>query len=96
VREIELHPEAVSEARAAREWYAERSPVVAQAFVDELERALERVGDRPEAWPPYLHGTRRYLLHRFPFLLVYRVSTGGLQVVAVAHAKRRPGYWAGR
>jgi hypothetical protein len=33
---LELHPEAVEEARAARQWYAERSPAAADAFIDEL------------------------------------------------------------
>jgi hypothetical protein len=35
-----FHPEAVAEARAARRWYADRSPLAAAAFVAELDHAL--------------------------------------------------------
>jgi plasmid stabilization system protein ParE len=54
-RILEVHPEAVSEARAAKAWYERRSLAAAKAFVEELEAAV--------------------------------------QVIAVAHARRRPGYW---
>jgi toxin ParE1/3/4 len=40
--------------------------------------------------------SRRYLLHRFPFQIVYRARGETIEVVAVAHLKRRPGYWKSR
>jgi plasmid stabilization system protein ParE len=90
---IELHPEAVAEARGAREWYEERSPVAAGAFMAELDLAIDRISSSPDRWATYLHGTRRYLLNRFPYFIVYRKTGDKLQVVAVAHGRRRPGYW---
>ena len=95
-RPIELHPDAIDEARAARLWYAERSSVAADAFMAELDQAIDKICEGPERWGPYLHGTRRYLLKRFPYLVVYRERPRELQVIAVAHAKRRPGYWRHR
>jgi toxin ParE1/3/4 len=93
---LEFHPEAVFEARAARQWYAERSPLAAAVFMEEIERATKMIVEAPDRWPGFLHGTRRYLLRRFPFSVIYRVSETSVQVVAVAHAKRRPGYWKTR
>lgn len=93
---IEFHPDAVAEAKAARMWYAQRSPAAAQAFVDELDRAIETIVANPNRWPVYVRTTRRYLFHRFPFLLVYRVTENHIQIVAVAHAHRRVGYWKER
>lgn len=90
---VDLHPEALAEARAAYAWYRERNAVAAAAFMDELDAAVLAIGTDPLAWPAYLAGTRRYLLRRFPFSVVFRVREDGLQVVAVAHARRRPGYW---
>ncbi|MBP88756.1 MAG: hypothetical protein CMJ64_18930 [Planctomycetaceae bacterium] len=46
--------------------------------------------------PTYLHGTRRYLLERFPYFVVYRETEEKLQVIAIAHGKRKPGYWRRR
>jgi plasmid stabilization system protein ParE len=90
---LDLHPEAVWEARAARAWYERRSPAAAKAFVEELEAALERILDAPEMYATYLHGTRRCLLRRFPYLVVYRTTETTVQVIAVAHGRRKPGYW---
>ena len=58
--------------------------------------AEERVEEAPRQWPPYLTDTRRYLLRRFPFFVAFRESEDRVQVLAVAHARRRPGYWPGR
>ena len=65
---IELHPEAIAE---AREWYRERSTVVADAFMAELDLAIDQICGYSDRWAAYLHGTRRYLLKRFPYLVIY-------------------------
>jgi hypothetical protein len=39
---------------------------------------------------------RTYLLQRFPFSVVYRVEARRILIVAVAHARRRPGSWKSR
>lgn len=93
---VELHPEAIEEARAARLWYAERSPSAAAAFVAELDRAVAVIGEAPARWPRHLGKTRRFVMRRFPFTVVYRELQDCVEAVAVAHAKRRPGYWKDR
>lgn len=62
----------------------------------ELDVALDRIGEAPRTWPPYIAGTRRYLLRRFPFFVVFREVGDRVQIVAVAHARRQPGYLIGR
>jgi plasmid stabilization system protein ParE len=93
---LEIHPRAAVEAGAARRWYAQRSPATAQRFVAELDRAIQRITAAPQQFPPYLHGTRVYRIPRFPYLIVYLEASGLVQVLAVAHGKRRPGYWRRR
>ncbi len=93
---LDLHPEAIEEARAARLWYADRSAAVANAFVAELDHAMQQILDAPDRWSVYAHRTRRYLLHRFPYMVVYRATETGVQVIAVAHARRKPSYWKAR
>jgi plasmid stabilization system protein ParE len=95
-RQINVHPEAVAEAQAAELWYRERNTLAADAFLAELDRAVERIAEEPERYPLYVNDTRRYLLQRFPFYLVYREVTGKLEIVAIAHGRRRPGYWKKR
>jgi plasmid stabilization system protein ParE len=93
---LELHPEATSDGRAAYQWYKERSPKAAEAFLAELDQAIERVVASPNLWPTYLHGTKRYLMRRFPYGVVYRIVDDLVSVIAVAHTRRRPGYWRSR
>jgi hypothetical protein len=50
----------------------------------------------PLRYPFYLHGTRRVLLKDFPYFIVFLDWQDEVYVVAVIHAKRRPGYWANR
>jgi hypothetical protein len=50
----------------------ERNETAAEAFLAELDRAVELISESPMRWPNYLHGTRRFLLRRFPFGVVYR------------------------
>jgi plasmid stabilization system protein ParE len=93
---IEIHPEAVTEARCAHEWYGARSVRAAEAFLAELDTGIERIRNTPEQYPKYLHGSRYYLMRRFPYLIVDRVLSTTVQVIAVAHGRRRPGYWRAR
>src|SRR5687767_5655826 len=95
-RPVDWHPAAIAEARAAFVWYSERSTTAASAFVEELDRAVELVGEAPARRPVWDHGTRRMPLWRFPFLVVYREVGNRIEVIAVAHGRRRPGYWHGR
>jgi plasmid stabilization system protein ParE len=95
-RALEYLDEAIEEAEAAARWYAERSSNAASGFADEIDAAIAAIEQNPEAWPSYDHGTRHYLLRRYPFSVVYRIEATRILVVAVAHGHRRPGYWASR
>jgi plasmid stabilization system protein ParE len=86
----------VEEARAAYRWYARRSATIANQVMAELDAAINQIMAAPAQWPPHLQGTRAFRLHHFPYLIVYRDTGLGLQVVAVAHTSRRPGYWRRR
>lgn len=95
-RPVELHPEALAEAEEATSWYARQNRRASAKLADELYAALEQIEQHPERWPRYLGGTRRLLLRRFPFQIVYRTDAARTLIVAVAHTSRRPGYWIGR
>lgn len=57
---------------------------------------IRRIVQAPQRCPKYLYGTRRFLLDRFPFSVVYLDAPEVLSIVAVAHNKRKPGYWKQR
>jgi plasmid stabilization system protein ParE len=93
---FEYHPEAIIEAHRAFHWYDERSKNAAEGFWKELRRARQLVSDQPESWMPYLHGTRCFKFDKYPYALVYIERGTRVIGIAVAHLKRRPGYWRKR
>ncbi|MBS0365920.1 MAG: type II toxin-antitoxin system RelE/ParE family toxin [Proteobacteria bacterium] len=95
-RSVRFHPLAADEAEAARRWYYERNASLSNAFRHELDAAVQNIADGPERWPTYPGKSRRYLLHRFPYSVVYRLRADVVEVMAVAHHRRRPGYWRDR
>jgi plasmid stabilization system protein ParE len=96
VKPLNYHPRAESEVDSAHGWYLNQSIQAADGFFEELIPALDRVRQHPQLYPSYLHGTRRLVLRDYPFSVVFRERLHDIQIVAVAHAKRRPGYWAKR
>jgi len=98
VRHIRLEPEAREEFLATVDWYRERSAAVARRFV---ERALAEIRSNPESWPLAPHvaeilQARRILLRKFPYALVFLLLRSEIRVLALAHGRRRPGYWRSR
>ncbi len=93
---VKFHPAAAQEAETAFEWYAARDIAVARGFRDELQRAVEIVAAAPRVWPRYGRRARRYVFPRFPFSLIYVDRGGEVELIAVAHGRRRPGYWRTR
>lgn len=93
---VEFHPAALREVEDAQAWYEERSLLAASAFLRELSIAVQRIRQAPQRYPAAEGDTRRILLDRFPFTIHYRVRSDLVNIVAVAHQKRRPGYWSSR
>jgi plasmid stabilization system protein ParE len=93
---VEFLTAARREVADAFEWYRERSPQAADSFIRELDRGLDLIAESPEVWPMYELDSRRYILRRYPYSLIYRCEARRIVVVAVAHHSRRPGYWHSR
>jgi plasmid stabilization system protein ParE len=93
---LEFHTEALLELEEAARWYAERSQVAAVNFRITIEKALSEIVASPQRWPLVRDEQRRFLLHHFPFGIVYHHIPGIVRVVAIAHLRRRPEYWSHR
>lgn len=99
--QIRFAPEVPDELAEVVLWYEAKRQGLGEEFLDEIGTILPLVGGRPRSFPQ-LQGVdanleiRRALLARFPYALVFLVQEEGVRILAVAHAKRRPGYWLGR
>jgi plasmid stabilization system protein ParE len=96
LRTVPLLAVAEEELARAAVHYEDQAVGLGEEFLQEFEHALERIAAFPSHGSPYLVGTRRVAMRRFPFHIVYLGEAEALLVVAVAHQRRRPGYWCKR
>ncbi len=90
-------PPALGELHDAAAFYTESANIeLGLAFVAEFERTANVILANPTLGLIFRGNRRRYLLRRFPYSVIYQVTSNELRVIAVAHHRRRPGYWAGR
>lgn len=93
---VQYSAAAEAELAEALDWYAACGPELAQRFLNEVNEIERAAAEHPRAWPEVEPGVRRVVLRKFPFALLYRSSAEGLQILAVAHQRRRPGHWRRR
>jgi len=92
-----FHPAAEAEFLESVGYYESEVPGLGGAFIEEFEALARLIGDSPKGWQVELEpDIRRAPLHRFPLSIVYRTTSDGFQILAVAHNRRRPQYWLGR
>jgi len=90
---VVFHPDAVAEFDSAVDYYEQCEPGLGLEFAEEVYAAVARVTEYPNACSANTKRTRRCLVNRFPFGLIYAVSEDVLYIIAVAHLQRRPNYW---
>jgi plasmid stabilization system protein ParE len=77
-------------------FYLEESPMAADRFVDEFERARKEILRDPLRNPIYEEALRVKVLRDFPFSIYYLVEEIEIVIVAVMHQARKPRYWKDR
>jgi len=94
--------EALAEFEDAIDYYESREPGLGLAFADEVARALERVVAYPTAWSMCSRRSRRCVITRFPYGLIYQVKRTEVRILAGQErpdrlvpksATRDPAFW---
>lgn len=98
---VRIERAAEEELRGSIIWYEDRRAGLGAEFYREVQRVLKiirrnpRIGTSVSNVQPH-RNTRRALLRRFPFTVVYGELDAEIQVIAFAHTSRKPGYWRNR
>jgi plasmid stabilization system protein ParE len=91
-----FHPDADAELEEAALFYESRMAGLGRSFAAEVERTVALVREYPDAGSAVAPKRRQVLVARFPYSIVYRQDPDAIVIVAVAHQRRRPGYWRRR
>ena len=89
-------PEAEEEFVAAAEWYEAREKGLGKRFRDDVAHVLARIAEDPLLWRERAGRYRRVNCPVFPYYVAYIVREPSIIIAAVAHGRRRPGYWKHR
>jgi plasmid stabilization system protein ParE len=93
---VRFEPEAAEELAEATAYLTDQSARAAEGFLADVAAAAKLLLQFPGAGSPLRGNFRRLLLKTFPYQLIYRVVEEDIRIYAVAHLKRRPGYWQKR
>lgn len=93
---LEFHPNAELELIEASLYYERKVPGLGARFENEMRRATDLLLENPEVGSPIEGQLRKFVLGTFPYNLIYSTSADSVWVLAVAHHKRKPGYWRDR
>ena len=84
------------ELNAAAQYYERESRGLGTAFLTEVQRCSDSILDHPNIGVLVRGDVRRRLVTRFPYALLYRVTSQQVRILAVMNLRRRPFYWVGR
>ena len=91
-----FHPEAGEQYTLAVTYYADIAPGLGVRFYDEIERLIKEIRRQPDRFFRFSPPARRALARKFPYSVVFLNQPDRIWIVAVMHAKQRPGYWRER
>ncbi|NQZ59648.1 MAG: type II toxin-antitoxin system RelE/ParE family toxin [Lentisphaeraceae bacterium] len=87
---------AIKDLKNAENYYNDEQRCLGKEFLLEIRQALLNITNTPKTWQKIYKDVRRYSCERFPFIIIYRINTDTVEVIAIAHKRRRPGYWKKR
>lgn len=93
---LDWHQVARAEFDAATDYYEEQADGLGDRFISLIEAATARITTYPLMAACFYRDCRRVRTEIFPYLIIYRMKGELIQIIAVMHTSRRPGYWKSR
>ena len=98
MRRVIISAAAQLELRAAANWYSDQEAGLGEELVSEVDRTLDSLAEgahRPSIWRPG-RPYQKVFVDRFPYVVFFTHDDEHVHVLAIAHRKRKPGYWLKR
>ena len=93
---VRFHAEARAEPLEAATYYDAQQKALGRRFTEAVREAVHRIQDWPRLYKVIERDIHRCRVPPFPYGLIYRLREDEVQIIAVMHLHRRPGYWRSR
>jgi plasmid stabilization system protein ParE len=88
-----FHPLARQELKDAIDHYNKCRDDLGAIFIEEVYKAVHLILQFPQAWSPFSKNTRRCLINRFPYGIIYQNTEEKIIIIAVMQLNKEPHYW---
>ena len=91
-----VHPEAEKEFNEAIDYYNACQKDLGLEFAKEAYASIQNILLFPKAWTPLSKNTRRCLMNRFPYGIIFQEIKAQIFIMAIMQLNREPKYWRSR
>jgi len=91
-----FHPEAQRELVESVKYYETQKSGLGRRFLDTVIEAIHRIRTHPLLFRQIDESIRQCRIPRFPYGLIYRIRNNNIEIIAIMHLHRKPGYWKER
>jgi plasmid stabilization system protein ParE len=67
-----------------------------EIFEEEVKTGIKLITKYPYSWPEMREGIKKFILHKFPYKIIYSIEKDIILVLAIAHQHQKPDYWVDR
>ncbi|WP_162242018.1 type II toxin-antitoxin system RelE/ParE family toxin [Duganella sp. Leaf126] len=90
---VRFHVEAEAELDETASFYEALASGLGKSFTAEVKKTVRLIQAHPAAGQNISPRLKKSLVHRFPYSLIYSIDAQAILILAIAHHRRRPGYW---
>jgi|SRR6185312_16795616 len=85
---VKRHPLVSADIQSAYDWYEAKQPGLGGEFIEDFQRAYQRLRHSPEFYSTRFSNVRRLNLGRFPYGIFYVLKPDQIQMLGLLHASR--------
>ena len=85
-----VRPEAEHDLKQAFSWYEDNRTGLGYDFLLQVDAGINFIQRNPDVHPIEYKETRKHLIKRFPYKIIYLVEGKKIVILAVIHGKRSP------
>ena len=95
-RPVRFRARAEAELLEACAWYDEQQPGRGDLFAAAVERTIDQIAETPQAYPRIDGETRRAIVRRYAYHVIFRMHPQEITILAIVHTSRHPDRWRTR